>query len=232
MTHDEWKAKLAELQQRIGYQFLDKTFLHAALTHASINVQSPNMVNYERLEFLGDRVLGLVVAAVLYHNFSHESEGELARRHAGLVCGVSLYRVATTLHLGDYIYMTNAEEATGGRSNATILEDSLEALIGAIYLDGGMRAAEDFIRQQWILLFASVKEAPKDAKSSLQEWAQKHGFPLPTYHETGRKGTDHAPIFTIEVVIAGSNYRATAIGKSKKEAEQGAAAALLGALEQ
>lgn len=228
----EWKHKLSEFQKEIGYKFSDNDLLEAALTHASMNVQKPNLNNYEKLEFLGDRVLGLVMATVLYERFSHETEGEMARRHAGLVCGASLHRVAKTMCIGKVIRMTSSEENTGGRENATIMEDALEALIGAVYLDSGLVAADKLIRHYWLPLLSSVREAPKDAKSALQEWAQQHGFPLPSYHVLSRTGADHAPIFSIEAVLVGSNFRAEATGTSKKEAEQGAAAALLAVLEQ
>lgn len=228
---DTWLALLADFQKLIRYKFKDKELLMSAMTHASMNVQYQHMMNYEKLEFLGDRVLGLCIATIIYEKFSHESEGEMARRHAGLVCAASLHEVAKVLELGRYIRMTAGEENTGGRDNSTILSDAMEALIAAIYLDGGIEEANKIIKRYWHPLFESVREVPKDAKSALQEWAQKKGLPLPHYHILERTGSDHAPTYAIEVSIVGSHYRAEAKGNSKKEAEQGAAAALLAILD-
>lgn len=228
---EQWKKNLKALQQSIKYEFKDVSILETALTHPSINLQFPQLLNYERLEFLGDRVLGLVIAELLFENFSHESEGELARRHAGLVCGSSIHRVAKTLQIADYLRFSATEDPALYRDNASVLENALEALIGAIYLDSGLAAAQQFIRFYWHPLLASVKDAPKDAKTALQEWAQAQGLGLPVYDVLERSGPDHAPRFTIRVRIGSNNMHADAIGNSKKEAEQGAAAALLASIE-
>ena len=228
---EKWQHKVKEFQKSIEYTFNETDLLETALTHPSINLQYPHLPNYERLEFLGDRVLGLVIAELLFENFSHENEGELARRHAGLVCGSSIHRIAKTIEIGEYMRFSASENASMYKDNASALENSLEALLGALYLDGGIKAAQKFIRFFWHPLLAAVREAPKDAKTALQEWAQAEGHQLPIYDVINRTGPDHAPRFIIRVSIGSNGFHAEASGTSKKEAEQGAAAALLALIE-
>ncbi len=226
-----WHLNLKDFQKSIEYTFNDPVLLETALTHPSINLQYPHLPNYERLEFLGDRVLGLIIAELLFENFSHESEGELARRHAGLVCGSSVHRVAKTIDIGEYIRFSASEQASHYKDNASALENALEALLGALYLDGGIKVAQKFIRFYWHPLLAAVREAPKDAKTTLQEWVQAQGYALPLYDITERSGPDHAPRFTVRVTVGSNGVWAEASGASKKEAEQGAASALLAIIE-
>lgn len=210
------------LQKRIGYQFRDIKLLFRALTHPSLAGQENN----QRLEFLGDAVIGMVVARIIYDLFPHEQEGELARRQAGLVRGETLAKVAQEIGLGDALKIAVSETKSGGRGNLSNLEDALEALIGAIYLDGGIEAVEAFIVPRWIELASSVDSAPKDAKTALQEWAQGRGLPLPNYKIIETIGSAHAPIFTIEVKVQGFDS-ACAKAPSKRTAQQMAAEILL-----
>lgn len=210
------------LQKRINYHFRDSALLKLALTHPSVARAQSN----QRLEFLGDAVLGLVVARILYDLYPAEQEGELARRHAALVQGITLTAVARDIGLGEALNVGTSEIQSGGRDNASNLEDALEALIGAIYLDGGMQAAETFIVPRWTEMAKKVEAPPKDAKTSLQEWAQARGLPVPTYTLVESTGPAHAPLFTIEATVQG--YPPTqAKAASKRVAEQAAAGMLL-----
>lgn len=216
---------MEELQQRIGYRFNNIKLLACALTHPSLARQENN----QRLEFLGDAVIGLVVARILYDLFPHEQEGELARRHADLVRGETIAQVARDIALGDKLKVATSEIKAGGRDNSSNLEDAFEALIGAIYLDGGLVAVEDFAVPIWRELAKNVATAPKDAKTTLQEWAQGRGLPLPAYQLIGTTGSAHAPVFTIEVTVQGYEP-VSAEASSKRAAQQEAAEKLLGRL--
>lgn len=214
------------LQKRIGYTFRDPALLTLALTHPSLAAGSNN----QRLEFLGDAILGAVVARILYDMFPTEQEGELARRHAALVRGETLTQIARELGIGEVLRIGTSETQGGGRDNASNLEDAMEALIGALYLDGGMEAAETFIAPRWRALAEQVKAPPKDAKTALQEWSQGRGLPVPTYTMIETTGPAHAPEFTIEVTLPGY-APARAKAASKRAAEQAAAAILLDSVE-
>lgn len=209
-------------QNIAGYTFNNADLAVTALLHPSANRKENN----QRLEFLGDAVLGLVIAEALYEQYPNEQEGELARRHSALVCGDTLVRVAKTLGLGNAIELSQSEAQSGGRENASNLEDACEALIGAIYLDGGMQAAKDWVFQQWQSLITSITEPPKDAKTALQEWTQARALGLPQYEVTGQSGPAHAPEFIVCVSVEGHG-QAQAKAGSKKQAEQAAAAALM-----
>lgn len=210
--------------------FLESPLVQQALTHPSCGQKQDGVpFNNQRLEFLGDSVLGLVVAEMLYHLYPHEQEGELARRFAGLVCGERLVDVARSIGLGEMLLLSDSEIEHDGRENASNLEDACEALIGAIYLDQGFDAARTFIRVHWQELAESVSEPPKDPKTALQEWAQSKGLPLPNYRLLSETGPSHAPAFTIEVYVEQAG-RAEATASSKKAAEREAAAQLLQSL--
>lgn len=210
------------LQQRIGYQFKDEELLRLALTHPSFAGQRNN----QRLEFLGDAVLGLLVADLLYRLYPGEQEGELARRQAGLVRSSTLAQVARDMALGDALHMAAGEAQSGGRENPTNLEDALEALIGALYLDGGLEAVRSFAEPRWTELAAQIQAPPKDAKTALQEWAQGRGLPLPVYRLVQTEGSAHAPTFTIEVEVKGYPV-IQAQAPTKRAAEQLAASMFL-----
>jgi ribonuclease-3 len=206
----------------IGYTFHNPALLDLALTHPSANKTQNN----QRLEFLGDSILGAVIAKLLYDLFPGEPEGELARRLAGLVRGETLAGLARELGLGEALNIAASEAKLGGRDNPSNLEDAMEALIGAIYLDGGMSAAEQFILPRWKLLAEKNVAPPKDAKTALQEWAQARGLPVPAYTVKSSTGPAHAPQFTMEVAVQGYEP-AEATAASKRAAEQLAAEALL-----
>jgi len=220
-------AKLQALSRRLGHAFSRPALLAQALTHASA-IQGVGDPNYERLEFLGDRVLGLVVADMLLAQFPQEPEGPLAQRLADLVRRETLTAVALELDLGTYLRIAKTGQ-DDERQNPAILADVCEALIGALYLDGGLSAARQFIEPIWRPLLIEARKPPQDAKTALQEWAQGRGLPLPEYRETARSGLDHEPVFTIEVTLAGHGGE-SAEGRSKRQAEQAAAALLLARL--
>lgn len=220
------------LETLLNYHFQDKRLLEEALTHPSLRKfgNRNNERDFERMEFLGDSVLGLIIATLLYKTYPDEREGELARRLSALVCGATTAQVAQQLELGDHLKMTLGEQETGGRENITNLEDVCEALIGAIYLDGGLEAAERIVLHYWSPLAKQLTEPPKDPKSGLQEWAQARNLPLPEYTLLSTEGPDHAPIFTLSVSVEGYEPT-TASGASKKNAMREAAATLLEQLE-
>ena len=223
----------------IGHKFACPEFLAEALTHPSAlpsargpgRRRRPAQIDgprggYERLEFLGDRVLGLVVADLLWRRFGREREGALTRRLTHLVRRDALARVAAAIGLDRHLRLSPAEAAAGAARNPAILADALEAVIAAIYLDGGLPAATAFIMRFWEPLIGEVDSPPSDAKTSLQEWAQARGLPLPAYELVATSGPDHAPHFTVSVHVSGQEA-ASATASSKRAAETGAAAALL-----
>jgi ribonuclease III len=216
---------LGALEERLGHSFADRSLLRAALTHASAR-SGRRGDTYERLEFLGDRVLGLVIADMLVERFGEASEGELARRLARLVSGEACAEVGRKMGLEGHIRAVGATLKEDGRAAAGILADACEAVIGAAYRDGGLDAARAIVERYWREALESMQGPLRDAKTELQEWAHRRNFETPRYHEIGRSGPDHAPEFVIEVVIAGAEG-AQAKGRSKREAEQVAAEMVL-----
>ena len=198
--------------------FRNKELLKQALTLSHHGKSAP----YERLEFLGDRVLGLIIADMLYHTFDKEKEGELARRFTGLVREETLAQIALQLNLGDMM-ITKEHEL---RTNRSVLSDVCEAVLGALYLDSGLEAVRSFMEPIWTPLLHMDKKAPKDAKSALQEWAQQHGHKLPVYTLIDKTGEEHAPKFIMQVDVEGLG-QAIGEGTNKKTAEQTAASNLL-----
>ena len=205
-----------------GYVFGNAGLLAQALTHSS----SGEKDTYQRLEFLGDRVLGLVIAEALYKRFPEEQEGALAKRHAALVQGTTLAEIAAENGLGAHIALSEGERAQGGEENENILADVLEAVIGAIHLDGGPGAARDVVLALWDKRIDILTAPPQEAKTALQEWAQGQGYGLPRYEIVARSGPDHAPRFTVAVHIDGAGS-AQADGPSRRQAEKLAAAKML-----
>jgi len=221
------------LTERLGYSFQNKRLLDEALTHRSAIDRRGGRTAFahgnERLEFLGDRVLALVVAEMLQQHFPDESEGALAKRHAALVRAEVLAEIAGELSLGEAVHISDSERASGGAAKPTILADACEALLGAIYKDGGLAPAAKFIRRHWMRRLEATGAPPADAKTMLQEWAQSRGLPLPSYRELERRGPDHAPLFAVEVAVKG-RPPASAEGRTKREAERAAAERLLAEL--
>jgi ribonuclease III len=218
--------KLKGLEDRVGHRFRDRTLLRKALTHASVRQTSTKRRDNERLEFLGDRVLGLVIAELLSETYPAASEGELARLYNRLVRGGTCAEVARELGLGAALVLSESEAGSGGREKETILADACEALLGAIFLEAGYEKAREVVRKLWSPRLEVSPAEAADAKSALQEWAQGQGLDLPAYAEVARKGPDHAPQFTAEVCIKGRKP-ARGEGTNKRAAEQAAAAALL-----
>lgn len=221
------KDALKPLEKRIGHSFSDPSHLEQALIHAS-NSGTPDarMESNERMEFLGDRILGLIVADLLYRRFTNENEGALSRRLTALVRMEALARIADQIGLGRYLVMSPGEEESGGRDNPALLADACEALIAALYLDGGLKAATWFVETNWQALLEEDPTPPKDAKTALQEWTQARGLGLPEYVLADQTGPSHAPEFTIAVKVSGQPDQ-LASGPSKRRAEQDAATAML-----
>ncbi len=218
-------SRLDDLETRIGYRFKDPALLREALTHASARAERGGQDN-ERLEFLGDRVLGLAIAALLFEQFPEAREVEFARHYNSLVCKGCCADVAQALGLGPYLLMAASEARSGGRKKAVILADACEALLGAVFIDGGFPAADALVRRWWAPLIAPAKLPSPDAKTALQEYAHSQRRGLPEYREVGRSGADHAPSFTVEVSVSGLPS-AQGVGASLKKAQQAAAEALL-----
>ncbi len=215
-------ADFSTLQSRLGYVFKNPAFLEHALTHSSRIGKASN----ERLEFLGDRVLNLVMAEKLYLRFPAEQEGNLAKRHSALVQGRMLAVVANSISLGDFIVLSDAERAGGGAENENIVSDAMEATLGAIFLDGGLDVARDVILRLWGDNIETHTDVHHDPKTELQEWVQARGLPLPVYEIIGRSGPDHAPIFEIELRVQGYDP-VMAEGPSRRHGEKIAARLML-----
>ncbi len=221
---------LEALSSALGHRFQRPQLLLEALTHRSATQGGGDRFDYERLEFLGDRVLGLVIADLLMEMFPDEAVGHLARRFTGLVRREALEKVAESLDLRRFLRLSESEERMGGRENTGIQANACEALIGALYRDGGLDVARRFILTNWQPLMAAAGGSARDAKTRLQEWAQAEKLPLPRYTVVEEAGPPHEPVFTIEVSVTGLEpARATA--GSKRRAEQDAAAALLEGLD-
>ena len=215
---------LAALEERLGHHFRNRELLNLALSHAS-NGPASN----ERLEFLGDRVLGLIVAERLYADYPGEAEGGLAVRLNALVRREACAKAGEAAGLAPYLIMASSESVSGGRRKGAILAGACEAVIAAVYLDGGMEAARRFVLRYWQDLFASLKPELRDAKTALQEWAQaaaRAQKAQPVYAVKERLGPDHAPVFTVEVRIPGQETE-QGEGSTKRDAEQDAARRML-----
>ncbi|MBA2125261.1 ribonuclease III [Hyphomicrobium methylovorum] len=218
--------KFKELETKLGHRFKNQDLLERALTHASVRGGKIARFDNERLEFIGDRVLGLAIAEILNEQYPDANEGELARRYNRLVRGEACAKVARAISLGSHLILSDSEADSGGRDKTTILADAAEALLGAVFIDGGFDKARAVVHNLWREQSELVPEVAVDAKSALQEWAQGQGLALPKYTVISRKGPDHAPRFTAEVVIAGREP-ARGEGASKRIAEQAAATVLL-----
>ena len=230
IMHRLKEMDLSGLMEKLGHHFAKPALLQEALTHPSLSGSKANRVKghvsaYERLEFLGDRVLGLVIAHWLYGLYPQAKEGELAKRHAALVSRDALTKVADSFGLGAYLLLAHGEDAHAPRKNLAALSDAMEGLIGALYLDGGLSVAEAFIKKYW-QEDIDVASAPADSKTALQEYAQAHGLPLPVYKVVEHSGPSHAPCFVIEGRLSGFDP-VRAEGGSKRETEKKVAAAML-----
>jgi len=225
------RDEFESLQQAIGYRFRDRGLLEHAMTHTSRANEdvSGGVADNEVMEFLGDALLGFIIADVLFRDFPEFDEGQKSKAKAALVSTATLARQAERLQLGDHLLLGRGEEKTGGRRKQALLADGYEALIAAVYLDGGVEHARAFITREFAALFDEVRRdgvSGQDYKSALQELLQSRDLPLPEYRLVGTLGPDHRKLFEIEVVVRGERL-ASASGPSKKEAEQEAARAAL-----
>lgn len=221
----DYEAKLAALEQRIGYVFTNRALLHEALTHGSVHEGRKKRRDYDRLEFLGDRVLGLCVAERLLAEHESDQEGDLAPRLNALVNRHACARAARSAGLGEVIVLSPSEEAHGGRQKEAILGDVCESVIAALYLDGGLEMARAFITRFWGDAFDHARSAQRDAKTALQEWAAARKKHL-RYETVAQSGPEHAPHFVIDAHIEGFEP-VRGEGNSKREAQRAAAEAFL-----
>lgn len=225
-------SSIKEFEKKIGYTFKNETLLRRALTHTSFANESKDksLGHNERLEFLGDSVLSVTVAEALYLQYPNLPEGELTRIRAALVCEKTLYAVAKDVNLGDYLFLGRGEDASGGRNRPSVLSDAYEAVIAAIYLDGGMEEAKKFILPRFESHLSNhMKDIPRDYKSELQEIVQQNPDERISYVLTSESGPDHNKIFSVEVHL-NSNCIGKGTAPSKKQAEQLAAKEALGLL--
>ncbi len=224
-------SELHQLQRRLGLAFSDENLLEQALTHASsLALGASRTASYQRLEFLGDRVLGLAVADMLRRAFGDSDEGELSRRLAELVRRESCAEVAAEWQLGAFVRLGDSEMQAGGARKTAILADVCESLIGAVFVDAGFEAAQKLVASAWMARMHAPRRPLRDAKTQLQEWAQGVGLPPPSYSEVERSGPAHAPHFVLAVEVVG-HERFVASGASKRVAEQAAARGFLDRLE-
>jgi ribonuclease-3 len=216
---------VAALEARLGHVFADRELIDTALTHAS--ARGPRRGDNERLEFLGDRVLGLAIAVAVLEADAKAGVGDLTKRLHGMVNGEACARVARELRLGEALRLPPGETRRGAREQDAILGDACEALIAALYLELGFEGAANFVNRLWAPLLAQpLDPAAANPKSELQEWAAAHGRPAPSYRLLAQAGPDHAPSFTMEASVAGETPETASAG-SRRAAEKGAALALL-----
>ncbi|MBN9443359.1 MAG: ribonuclease III [Bosea sp.] len=214
----------ARLEAALGHRFADRSLLETALTHMS--AEESRLASYQRLEFLGDRVLGLSIADMLFRRYPQSEEGNLSRRLADLVRKETCAEVAMAWNLGQFMRLGDGEILGGARKNKAILADACEAIIGAVFIDGGYEAARALVERAFGERLMKPVRPLRDAKTALQEWAQGRGYPTPTYVERGRSGPDHAPVFVVAAKITGL-ADSEARGPSKRLAEQAAAEGFL-----
>lgn len=221
-------AELKDFQVRLGYRFKSPALLIEAMTHSSLS--SPTRNDNQQLEFLGDRVLGLVISEALIDHDPTAAEGQLAPRFNAMVRKETCAEVAREIDLGAALKMGRSEMLSGGRRKQALLADALEAVIAAVYRDAGYDVARQTVLRLWGKRIASAQKDARDAKTSLQEWAQSRGMPPPKYIEVGRSGPDHAPVFVIEARLEDGTV-ASASATSKRQAQQAAATRMLEKLE-
>lgn len=232
MTDNKRDPRLVTLERSLAHAFADIGLLRDALTHPSLSASAgrrragSGASPYERLEFLGDRVVGLAVAEMLWRRFPDEPEGDLSRRFTALVSQEPMAEIALELGLDTALILCAGTEKDNGRSNPSILADACEAVIGAVFADGGFAPARSLVERLWSDRLARTVQPPRDAKTALQEWAQGRGLPLPEYTVVSQEGPSHAPVFRIRVTVAEAGS-AEAEGASKRNAERAAAATLL-----
>lgn len=216
------ETQFKKLEEIIGYKFKDSHFLERALTHSSTN----DDYNYQRLEFLGDRVLGLVMAHALFEEFRGENEGGLAKRHTALVQGSTCSLIGQKYNIADFIILSNSEKEAGVHLNENIIADVVESMIGAIYIDGGYEESQRVLLHLWGNMVQTLKDVPQDPKTELQEWVQARGLDLPRYEIVDKAGPDHDPIFSVKVSVDGADSIISK-GISRRQTEKFAAKEML-----
>jgi ribonuclease-3 len=215
-----------KLQNKLGYNFKNQQYLLEALTHPSLKKtysEDDEERNYERFEFLGDAVLGLVISEYLVNEYPKDDEGDLAKKKSYLVSGEVLSEIGESMRLGEFILMSGFQERVGGRDSSSIIENVLEAIIGAIYVDSGFEYVKKVILENWKIHFQNVIIAPIEPKTFAQEWAQSNGFSTPIYEIVEKIGPDHQPIFRVAINVVGFGKQFYGQGDSKKAAEKDAA---------
>ena len=217
------------LEEALGYHFKDEKLLDRAMTHRSAAQGHAAEWSNERLEFLGDRILGLVIVETLLERFPKMREGELAPRLNAMVSRETCAVVGASLGLGQFLIVDRSERATGGPEKPSLLANAIEALIGAIYTDGGLEKSRKFVLKVWKKQLQASPELGRDPKSALQEWTQGEGLSTPVYRHVSREGPDHAPVFTVTVNVRG-HEPVPGVGSSKQLAEREAARAMLAAI--
>ncbi|MEO0909583.1 MAG: ribonuclease III [Pseudomonadota bacterium] len=223
---NQGNKRFAVLEEKLGHKFKTYENLERALTHSSARKRNDALFHYERLEFLGDRVLGLCVADMLHHNFPKATEGELSVRFNALVKGDTLAQIADRFDLHKFIRTGDDLKTITGKRMIGVRADVLEAVIASIYLDSGLEAARDFITNHWTRLLNEPQAARRDSKTELQEWAHSHQKGTPKYKLIKKSGPDHEPVFVVSVRVSGLEIT-TGRGRSKRLAEQQAARDLL-----
>jgi len=219
------KEYIADLEDSIGYQFTNLNLAHEALSHPSLGQTSNFSRNYERLEFLGDSILGFLVTELIFHRYKDSDEGMLAKVKAHSVSREIIVKVAKQIELARYIIMTDGEERSGGRTNDNNIENTMEALVAAIYLDSDIDKVKLVVDNLWSEHINNIDFSVADPKTYLQEWLQNEDGNMPTYKVIERTGLVHSPIFTVQVTA--SEYIKIGTGKSIKEAEKNAARHLI-----
>ena len=227
MTNDFTK-QIAGLENALNYKFKNLDLLKEALSHPSLKQHDNTIADYERLELLGDSILGFLITEMIFNNFLFYEEGSIAKIKAYVVSRETIVKVAETLCLSEYILMTVGEEKSGGKTNQNNIENVMEALLAAIYLDSDIHQVRKIVQNLWFRYIENIDFNLIDPKSSLQEWLHHKNHSTPAYEVINKEGPVHAPVFTVQVIVG--QHKQTATGKSIKEAEKGAARKLLNIL--
>lgn len=225
-NNDRGQKRFGSLEARLGYKFNDYANIERALTHSSVRKKTEDHFHYERLEFLGDRVLGLIVAGMLFEYYPEANEGELSLRLNSLVKGTTLAQISDELSLHEFIRTGGDLKELTGKRMQNVRADVLEAVIASVFLDGGLKEANEFIDRFWGTRLFDDSTARRDSKTELQEWSHANRSGTPRYKEKSRSGPDHDPIFTVIVKVEGKKS-AEGVGSSKRSAEQSAACNML-----
>jgi len=224
----DFAKQISGLEDVLKYKFKNLDLVKEALSHPSLKQHDNTIVDYERLELLGDSILGFLITEMIFNNFTFYEEGSIAKIKAYVVSRETIVKVAETLSLSEYILMTSGEEKSGGKTNPNNIENVMEALLAAIYLDSDIHQVRKIVQNLWFRYIENIDFNSIDPKSSLQEWLHHKNHSTPTYEVINKEGPVHAPVFTVQVTVG--KHRQEGIGKSIKEAEKEAARRLLNRL--